>query len=382
MEKIDLYNLENEWPPEHQDLVSQVSKFVDREVLPNLAKWSRENSFAQEVIDGVAQLGILELHAEGQLDPYAYGLCMRELERGSSSLRSFVTVQASLVISTIANMGSKEQITKWVGPLGKLEKIGCFALTEPDIGSNPADMKTLATETDTGYRIDGTKMWITNGTKADVAIVWAKLEGKVQAFLVEKERAGLTANPIKGKWSFKSSDTAELVFNGVEIPKENRLPKATSLGYALKSLNEARYGIAWGVVGSAKAALEETIDYLNSRPQFNQKPLTSHQLVQGKLAWMACELSSMELIAKRLAELKSDNKLKPHHISLAKMNNCRKALEIVRSCRELLGANGIHDEYTIGGRMVDLETVITYEGTENIHSLVIGEKLTGERAYS
>ncbi|MBT3236088.1 MAG: acyl-CoA dehydrogenase [Bdellovibrionales bacterium] len=378
---IDLYQLDSEWPAEYQTMIDQVRRFVNQEVLPTLAQSNEDATFPRAIIDGVRRLGILELHAAGELDPYAYGLVLRELERGSSGLRSFVSVQGSLVMSTIEMFGSEQQKSEWLNPLGTLDKIGCFGLTEPDFGSNPSGMLSTATKTESGYRLNGTKCWITNGTMADVAIIWAKLDGKVNAFLVETDRPGFQANPIKGKWSFRASDTAELVLEGVDIPESNRLPKATSLGYALKSLNKARYGIAWGVIGAAKAALEETINYLKNRPQFAGKPLTTHQLVQSKLAWMATEITSMDLIAKRLAELNCSGKLEPHHISLAKMNNCRKALEVTRTCRELLGANGIHDEYLVGRRMLDLETVITYEGTEHIHSLVIGEYLTGDRAY-
>ncbi len=378
---FDLYEIYPDFPEEYQTMVNQVRRFVDKDVLPNMHEHHESASFPGVYFEGVKQLGILEAHANDDLDPIAYGLVCRELERGSSGLRSFVSVQASLVMSSIKTFASPEQIEKWIPAMGRLDKIGCFALTEPDFGSNPAGMRTTAKKTSNGYSISGTKLWITNGTIADVAIIWANLNGKVRGFLVETNLPGFTTKEIKGKWSFRSSITGELNLENVEVPESALMEKTRSVGSALKCLNTARYGIAWGVIGAAQAALEETISYLNERPQFNNKPLTTHQLIQNKLAWMATEITGMELIAKRLGELKVKDKLKPHHISLAKMNNCRKSLEITRGCRELLGANGIHNEYHVGRRMVDLETVITYEGTENIHSLVIGNHLTGEKAY-
>jgi len=378
---IDLYDLDREWPEEYQTLISQVRRFVDAEVLPTMAEAHENAIFPKQIINGVKKLALLEAHADDQLDPLAYGLALRELERGSSGLRSFVSVQGSLVMSTIKMFGSKEQQAKWLPALGRLDKIGCFGLTEPDFGSNPSGMRATAVATGKGYKINGTKLWITNGTMADVAIIWAKLEGNVTGFIVETDRPGFKALPIKGKWSFRSSDTAELSLDNVEIPKENKLEKANSIGCALKSLNQARYGIAWGVIGAARAALEETVQYLKARPQFDGRPLTTHQLIQNKIAWMATEITAMELFCKRLAELKMNNTIKPHHISMAKMNNCRRALEVCRTCRELLGASGIHNEYHVGRRMVDLETVVTYEGTEHIHSLVIGNYVTGDKAY-
>jgi len=242
-------------------------------------------------------------------------------------------------------------------------------------------METRAEKTANGFRIHGRKRWATNGAAAQVAIVWAKLDDRVRAFLVERDRPGVTVEHLRGKWSFRASESAAIDLVNVELPESALLPGARSLGSALKCLNQARYGIAWGVIGAARACLAETIDYLSNRPQFSGKPLTSHQLVQEKVAWMATELTGMELIARRLAELKAADRMEPHQVSLAKMNNCRKAIEIARTCRELLGANGILVEHHVGRRMVDLETVLTYEGTEHIHALVLGQHLTGESAF-
>ncbi len=262
-----------------------------------------------------------------------------------------------------------------------MEAWGCFGLTEPDYGSNPAGMQTRAERVGGGFKITGAKCWITNGARADVAVIWARLDDKIQGFLVETDRIGFSAAIMKGKWSFRSSETAQLYLDGVDVPESALLPGATSLGAALKCLARARYTITWGVCGAAQACLEETVTYLKERTQFGGQPLASHQLIQYKLAWMAAELSGMTLIARRLGEIKETGDPEPAQIALGKMHNCRKAIEIARSCRELLGANGIHDEYHIGRRMVDLETVLTYEGTENIHALTIGAAMTGIKAF-
>lgn len=378
----DLYELDGEWSDEQREIILQTRRFVDNEVLPGINEDHNAERLPEGIIPKIASLGILELLAEGALDPVTYGLVCREIERGSSALRSIVSVQGSLVIGCIRDFASDEQKERWLKPLGTMEAIGCFGLTEPDFGSNPSGMKTRAEKDGDDYILNGSKCWITNGTSAHVAIVWAKVDGVVNGFIVETDREGFDQQAIKGKWSFRTSDTGMFFLDNVRVPESARMPKATSLSAALKTLNNARYGICWGVIGAARGCLEECVDYLKNRPQFDGKPLASHQLIQNKVAWAATEITAMELIAKRLGELKAAGRVKPHQVSLAKMNNCRKALEIARTCRELMGANGIHSEYHIGRRMVDLETVVTYEGTEHIHSLILGQSLTGIPAYS
>lgn len=377
----DILRINDTWTSDQQALVEPVRRFVDDDVLPCIAHHHQHESFPEELIPPLKALGILEAVADASLDPVAYGLISRELERGSSTLRSILSVQGSLVIGAIQQFGSPEQQDQWLGPLGRLDAWGCFGLTEPDYGSNPAGMQTRAERTAAGFRLTGAKCWITNGVRANVALIWAKLDGNVRGFLVETDRPGFSASTMKGKWSFRSSETAQLFLDGVELPESALLPGAASLGAALKCLARARYTIAWGVCGAAAACLDETLAYLKSRTQFGGQALASHQLIQYKLAWMAADLAAMTLIAKQLGDIKTVGDPEPAQIALAKMHNCRKALEIARNCRELLGANGIHDEYHIGRRMVDLETVLTYEGTENIHALTIGAAMTGIKAF-
>lgn len=379
---IDILGLEERWTSEQRMALRPVRRFVDEEVLPCIASHHQNETFPEELMPSFRALGILEAIAEGAIDPVVYGLISREMERGSSALRSILSVQGALVIGAIQQFGSDEQKARWIGPLGRMEAWGCFGLTEPDHGSNPAGMQTRAERIEGGFRLRGAKCWITNGARAGVAVIWAKLEDKICGFLVETDRPGFSATVMKGKWSFRSSETAQLYLDGVEVPESALLPGATSLGAALKCLSRARYTIAWGVCGAAGACLEESLAYLKARTQFGGKPLASHQLIQYKLAWMAADLAAMQLIARRLGEIREAGDAQPAQIALAKMHNCRKAIEIARTCRELLGANGIHDEYHIGRRMVDLETVLTYEGTEHIHALTIGAAMTGIKAFT
>lgn len=378
----DLYAIDSELTGPQRALAAHVRAFVDAEVLPCIAEYHDREEVPRHLMPGLAELGILDaLLAEGP-DYIAYGIAMRELERGSSTLRSLFSVQGGLVLYAIQKFGSDEQRARWLRPLAKLEALGCFALTEPNFGSNPSGMQTRAERTPGGFRLNGHKRWATNGTAADVAVVWARLDDRICGFLIETDRPGMDMRPIKGKVSFRTSETAELLLNGVEVPESALLPGARSLGAAIACLNQARYSIAWGTVGAAQACLDETIPYLKQRIQFDGKPLASHQLIQYKLAWMAAELTSMQLIARRLGELKTAGCEAPAQVSLAKMNNCRKAIEIARTCRELLGAHGIMTASHVMRRMVDLETVITYEGTEHIHALIVGHELTGIKAFS
>ncbi|MBI2423900.1 MAG: acyl-CoA dehydrogenase family protein [Candidatus Hydrogenedentes bacterium] len=378
----DLFDLDADWSSEQQAIAGRVRKMVDEHFLPIIGQHHNDETYPESILPRIRELGLLELVADDAIDPITYGLISRELDRGGSTLRSLVSVQGSLVMGAIKMFGSEAQKQQWLGPLGRLEQFGCFGLTEPDYGSNPAGMQTRAERTADGYRITGSKCWITNGVRASVAVIWAKLDGQVRGFLVETDRPGFEARHMHGKWSFRASETASLYLDGVEVPETALLPGATSLGRALQCLGQARYTIAWGACGAARGCLEETVKYLKERTQFEGKPLASHQIIQYKLAWMAAEITAMELIAKRLGELKAQGRMKPHHVALAKMNNCRKALEVARTCRELLGANGIHNEYHIGRRMVDLETVVTYEGTEHIHALTLGSTITGIKAFS
>lgn len=378
----DFFALDSEWSPAQRDMIRSVRAFVDTSVLPHIADWHEREEAPRDLVPQIARLGILDTMATENFDPVAYGLAMRELERGSSTLRSLMSVQGGLVIHPIAAFGTDAQRAKWLQPLRKLDAIGCFALTEPGFGSNPAGMQTRAERIAGGYRITGHKRWATGGVVAQVAIIWAKLEDKVCGFLVETDRKGLEVRPIKCKWSFRTSESSELILDGVEVPESALMPGARSLGSAITCLNQARYSIVWGVVGAAQGCIEETLAYLKDRVQFDNKPLAGHQLVQSKLAWMSAELTAMQLIAKRLAELRAAGCAQPAQISLAKMNNCRKAIEIARTCRELLGAAGILNSCHVGRRMLDLETVITYEGTEHIHSLIVGQELTGIKAFS
>lgn len=378
----DFYLLEPEWLDAQRQVADGVRAFVDAEVMPRAAEWHERAIFPRDLLPKIAQLGLLDRLARNAIDPVSYGLAMRELERGSSPLRSLMSVQGGLVIYPIMTFGSDEQKARWLGPLGRLDAIGCFSLTEPAFGSNPAGMTTRAERIRGGFRITGHKRWATNGTIAHVALVWAKLDGKVCGFLIETDRKGFHPRPIHNKWSFRASESSELVLDNVDVPESALLPGAQSLGAAIACLNQARYSIVWGVIGAAAACIEETLAYLKARPQFDGKPLAGHQLIQHKLAWMTAELAGMQLLAKRLADLKASGQLRPAQVSLAKMNNCRKAIEIARTCRELLGANGIVNDYHVGRRMLDLETVITYEGTEHIHALVVGQELTGLKAFS
>ena len=305
---------------------------------------------------------------------------MQELERGDSGLRSFASVQSSLVMYPIFTFGSEEQKNKWLHLLASGDKIGCFGLTEPDFGSNPGGMITNAKMVDGGYVLNGAKMWITNGTIADLAIVWAKLEGTVRGFLVEKEFNGFSAPEMKGKHSLRASITSELIFQDVFVPEVNILPDSNGLKSPLMCLNQARYGIAWGVVGSMMAVYDSALEYSKSRVQFS-KPIAGYQLTQQKLVGILTEITKAQLLNYRLAVLKDQGKVKHTQISMAKRNNCEVALDTARIAREIFGANGILDEYPVMRHSANLESVKTYEGTHEMHTLIIGEDITGLAAF-
>jgi glutaryl-CoA dehydrogenase len=309
---------------------------------------------------------------------------MQELERGDSGVRSFVSVQSGLVMYPIYAFGSEEQKQKWLPAMAKGEKLGCFGLTEPDSGSNPGSMRTRAKRVGNEYVLNGEKMWITSGSIADVAVVWAKSEdhdGKVRGFLVETNRPGFRADDVHGKWSLRASVTSSLSMNDVHIPAENLLPKTDGLKSALMCLNQARYGIAWGVVGAAMSCYDTALQYAQFRKQFRDMPIAGHQLVQEKLVWMINEITKAQLLVLQVGHLKDAGKVQHQHISLAKRNNVWMALECARMARDILGANGIADEYPVFRHMANLESVKTYEGTHDIHTLIVGQSITGIDAF-
>lgn len=361
-----------------------VQDFVSHEVIPRLRDAHRSETFPKELIPRFGELGLLGSTIKGYdcpgLGPVAYGLLMQELERGDSGIRSFCSVQGALVMYPIYAYGTEEQKQKFLPKLAKGESVGCFGLTEPDAGSNPGGMRTKAEKVKGGYKLNGNKMWITNGCIADVAVVWAKLDGRVRGFLVEKGTKGFSTTTMKGKFSLRVSVTSELHFRDCVIPEENLLPQAEGLKTALGCLSQARYGIAWGVIGAANACYHEALNYAKERTIF-EKQLSEYQLPQAKLVKMVQEISKAQLLALQLGRLKEAGDLKNEQISLGKMNNCRMALDVAREARDILGANGVIDEYPVIRHMLNLETVNTYEGTEDIHRLIIGQAITGSPAF-
>ena len=362
-----------------------VKQFVDDRIIPIIDQHYQDGLFPNDILPDLASLGafgitIPEEYGGSGSSYLNYGLAMQELERGDSAVRSFASVQSSLVMYPIFIYGSEEQKKKWLPELASVKKIGCFGLTEPDFGSNPSGMITNAKETDNGYLMNGAKMWITNGTLADVALVWAKLDGVVHGFLVEKGTPGFSAPEMKGKYSLRASVTSELIFQDCEIPKENILPNVKGLIGPLSCLTQARYGISWGAVGAAIACYESAVDYAKSRIQFG-KPIGSFQLIQEKLADMLTEITKAQLVNFRLAQLMDGGQATPQQVSFAKRNNVAMALEVARKARLIHGANGILGEYPIMRHAANLESVITYEGTHDIHTLILGQEITGIAAY-
>ncbi|HKI78941.1 MAG TPA: acyl-CoA dehydrogenase family protein [Ignavibacteriaceae bacterium] len=382
---VDYFNVESLLSEEEIMIRNSVREFVSEEVIPIIEKFNRESKFPMDLVPQMAELGLFgtnlpQKYGCAELNNVAYGLVMQELERGDSGVRSFVSVQSALVMYPIYTFGSEEQKDFWLPLLAKGNKIGCFGLTEPDFGSNPGGMVTKADKADGGFRLNGAKMWITNGTIADVAVVWAKLDGVVRGFLVEKEFEGFTAPEMKGKHSLRASVTSELVFDNVFIPEKNLLPKTEGLKNALMCLNQARYGIAWGVVGSMMACYDAALNYAKSRVQFS-KPIAAYQMTQQKLVYILSEITKAQLLNLQLGRMKDNKTMKHTQVSMAKRNNCEKALEIARISREIFGANGILDEYPIMRHSANLESVKTYEGTHEMHTLIIGEDITGYPAY-
>ena len=371
---------------EQELLVRQTTRqFVDDRVVPLVRDCFREGRFPKELIPEMARLGFFGANLSGYgcagMGNVEYGLVMQELERGDSGLRSFASVQGALVMYPILTYGSGEQKERWLPRLQSGEAIGCFGLTEPGFGSNPAGMKTTARKDGPDWVINGEKTWITNGSVADVAVVWARTPDGIRGFLVEKGERGFSSSDIHGKLSMRASVTSSLVFSDCRVPENAQLPCAKGLKAPLSCLSQARYGIGWGVIGAAMDCYETARSYSIVRKQFDDRPIASHQLVQEKLAWMITEITKAQLLALHAGRLKDQNRLEPAHISMLKRNNVAIALECARLSRDLLGANGITDEYPVMRHMCNLETVKTYEGTDHIHALVIGERVTGVAAY-
>jgi glutaryl-CoA dehydrogenase len=381
---IDFYNFESLLSDEEKAVRDQVRQFARKEALPLIRDHYRAGTFPRELIAPIGKMELLgaNLHGYGcpGLDNVAYGLIMQELEWGDSALRSFASVQGALVMYPIWAFGSEEQKQKYLPKLARAELIGCFGLTEPDYGSNPAGMITRAEKTTNGYVLNGRKMWITNGTMADVAVVWAKLDGHIRGFVVEKGSKGFSAKAVHGKLSLRASDTAELLFDDCHIPETAILPKSDGLKSPLSCLTQARYGIAWGALGAATACFEEALRYAQGRIQFD-KPIAAFQLTQEKFADMVTEITKMQLLCLQLGRMKDRGKIHPAQVSLAKRNNCYHALEIARKGREILGANGIIDDYVCMRHAANLESVKTYEGTHEIHTLILGQAVTGFSAF-
>lgn len=382
---VDYFNIDSLLSEEERMIRGSVREFVDEQVTPIIEDYNNRGKFPMDLIPKMAELGLFGSNLPPEygcagMNNVAYGLVMQELERGDSGIRSFVSVQSALVMYPIFTFGSIEQKDYWLPLLTRGEKIGCFGLTEPDYGSNPGGMITKAEKVDGGYVINGAKMWITNGTIADIAVVWAKLDGVVRGFLVQKDSKGFKAPEMKGKHSLRASVTSELTFDNVFVPENHILPKTEGLKNALMCLNQARYGIAWGVVGAMMACYVSALEYAKSRVQFS-KPIAAYQLTQEKLVFMLTEITKSQFINLQLGRMKDNGTLKHTHVSLAKRNNCEKALEVARTAREILGANGILDEYPVMRHSANLEAVKTYEGTHEMHTLIVGEDITGLPAY-
>jgi glutaryl-CoA dehydrogenase len=363
-------------------------QFVDDNLIPIIEECFRDGRFPRELVRAMGELGFFGANLQGYgcagMSNVEYGLVMQELERGDSGFRSFVSVQSALVMYPIYTFGSDEQKNEWLPALANGEKLGCFGLTEPGFGSNPGGMTTIARKSGDGYVLNGEKMWITSGSIADVAVIWAKVEdeeNRVRGFLVETDRKGFRAFDVHGKWSLRASVTSGLALQDVHVPAANLLPGTGGLKSPLMCLNQARYGIGWGAIGAGMACYDTALQYSKTRKQFHGQPIASHQLIQEKLVWMASEIAKAQLLSLHVGRLKDAGTVGHQHISMAKRNNVWMALESARMARDILGANGITDDYPIMRHMMNLESVKTYEGTHDIHALILGQHLTGIAAY-
>lgn len=384
---VDFYNIDSLLTDEEKLTRDSVRDFIEERLIPIIEDCYEKARFPTEIVKPLGDLGVLgaslptEYGCAG-LGAVAYGLVIQEIERGDSGIRSFSSVQGSLAMYPIYAFGSEEQKRKWLPAMAKGDKIGCFGLTEPDFGSNPAGMVTRAKRTEKGWLLNGSKAWITNGTIADIAVVWAKTDDndKIRGFLVEKGTPGFTAPEIHRKHSLRASVTSELVFSDCEIPEENILPLSGGLKSPLMCLSQARYGISWGAIGSAMACYQTALDYAQGRVQFG-KPISAFQLQQAKFADMLTEITKAQLLSLQLGRLKEQGKITPSQISMAKRNNVHMAMEVARKARTILGGNGISGDYPIMRHMNNLESVYTYEGTHDIHTLILGAEITGHQAF-
>jgi glutaryl-CoA dehydrogenase len=381
---VDYYALEELLTDDERLVRDTFRRFVDDEIMPNIARHFRAGTFPRELPKKLGVLGALGATLEGYgcagLGPVAYGLIMQELERGDSGVRSFASVQGALVMYPIHTFGSDAHKERWLPRMARGEAIGCFGLTEPDFGSNPSGMRTSARRQGDRWVLNGEKRWITSGGIADVAVVWARTEDGIRGFLVERGTPGFTTRDIEGKFSLRASVTSELIFQDCAVPHEAMMPGALGIKAPLMCLMQARFGICWGVIGAALACYDEALRYTKERVQF-KRPLAGYQLVQLKLVDMLEEITKAQLLAWRLGRLKEQKKVRVQQVSLAKRNNVRMALEVARTARDLLGANGVTDEYQAGRHMCNLESVFTYEGTDHIHTLILGEDITGLAAF-
>lgn len=385
---VDFLNLDSFFNEDELLVRRTAREFVEDNLIPIVEECNRTERFPRDLVPMMGELGFFGANLEGYgcagMSNVEYGLVMQELERGDSGLRSFASVQSSLVMYPIYTFGSEEQKNTWLPALAAGKKIGCFGLTEPGAGSNPGAMTTNARKAGDEYILNGEKLWITSGNLADIAIVWAKVDdedGRVRGFLVETDRPGFRADEIHGKWSLRASVTSGLTLQDVHVPAANLLPGTSGLKSPLMCLNQARYGISWGAIGAGMACYDTALQYAKARKQFHGQPIASHQLIQEKLVWMVSEISKAQLLSLHVGRLKDAGKEGFQHISMAKRNNVWMALECARMARDILGANGITEDYPIMRHMMNLESVKTYEGTHDIHTLVIGQNITGIAAY-